>query len=322
MTTGNSLNRDSTEPRRKAGVLTPLMPQKSEDEPAITPDELVSELQAGARVLDVGCGHGSFNYIAHPEVEIHACDILPPTPVPDLPNVHYRQLAAEDLDHPPQSFDLIVLNFVLEHAKDPPRILDLCRDILKPSGILYCSVPNSRHFEDRLFRGFDRFLKIITLKPFEPVEHAQCFTEESLIAVAAHSALQPVARSMVPAGFGWLHGFIEGSATSRHGIRERIKSAVCRILLGWVFLWLRFHRITGQGDPRRGADILYTFRKADMTPSGEIKAHPVTWRIPERVFTHSCGRCGLPVNITREQREDAPRARKWLCPRCGKLNIL
>jgi SAM-dependent methyltransferase len=300
--------------------MTPDMPRRKPGEPAITPDELVSELRPGMAVLDAGCGSGSFKYAVHPDITISACDILPPTPFPDLPNVQYRQLAAENLDYPASSFDLVILNFVLEHAQDPSRILHLCHATLKPAGILYCSVPNSRHFEDRLFRAYDRFLKILTLKPFDRIEHIQRFTRENLASIALSVGLIPTTYAAVPAGFGWAHGPIDSLASSKGRIRDRLKAAICRIMLGWVHVWLGFYALFGRTDPRLNANILYTFAKGEPKEVGRDELKAMIAALPARIFTHSCGHCGLPILI---EGADSPlRPHRWRCPRCHSLNEL
>jgi len=46
------------------------------------------------------------------------------------------------LNLPPSSFDNITLFHVLEHVPDPARLIDRCRDLLRPKGIVVIAVPN------------------------------------------------------------------------------------------------------------------------------------------------------------------------------------
>lgn len=298
---------------------SPPLPVPGEYKPLITPDELVSGLADGSKILDVGCGSGSFNYSANPDIEIHACDLLPPSPVLDLPNVHYRQVSADTLDYPPDSFDLLIMNFVLEHTEKPGHIIKLAHDVLKPGGTLYLSVPIASHFEDRSFRGYDRFLKILTFKPFDRIEHIQLFSEEKLISLAIKSGFTPVVKAFVPAGFGWIHGNIEELSKSP-GLKNRIKLGLCRWNLLMVKIWLNTLRLFKSGDPRHHANILCTFRKSSLPAQKSIKE--LIGKIPSRHFTHSCGQCGLPINIHQEEIQSRKKASHWKCPRCESLNIL
>lgn len=47
--------------------------------------------------------------------------------------------------------DVVTMHFVLEHLTDPHRIFRLLRDLLKPSGVLFFTVPNISSWEFKLF---------------------------------------------------------------------------------------------------------------------------------------------------------------------------
>jgi SAM-dependent methyltransferase len=299
--------------------ISPILLSPDDSAPPITPDELTASLSAGSKVLDIGCGSGSFDYAARPDIEIHSCDILPPSPVPDLSNVHYRQVSADLLDYQFGSFDLLIMNFVLEHTEKPAHIIKLAHSILKPDGVLYISVPIASHFEDRSFRAYDRFLKILTFHPFDRIEHFQHFSEDKIFSIAIESGFTPIAISLVPAGFGWIYGNIEGLSKTP-GIKSRVKLSLCRWNLFLTKIWLNFNRVLYSKDPRYGANILCTFRKSPSPPSDPIRS--IMQNLPARYFTHSCGHCGLPIYI-----EDCEAQRKfgvtnWKCPRCVNMNII
>ncbi|MCX6647123.1 MAG: class I SAM-dependent methyltransferase [bacterium] len=299
--------------------ISPTLPSPYEFAPPITPDELTASLPAGSKVLDIGCGSGSFNYSARPDIEIHCCDILPPSPVPALPNVQYRQVSADSLDYQPGSFDLLIMNFVLEHTEKPAHIIKLAHSILKSDGVLYISVPIASHYEDRSFRAYDRFLKILTLHPFDRIEHFQHFSENKIFSIAIESGFTPIAKSLVPAGFGWIYGNIEGLSKTP-GIKSRVKLSLCRWNLFLADIWLKFNHALYSNDPRYGANILCTFRKSPSPPSDPIRS--IIQNLSARHFTHSCGHCGLPINIQDCETRRKSGVTQWKCPRCGNLNIL
>ncbi len=51
---------------------------------------------------------------------------------------------------PDETFDVIVMGFILEHVDDPDLILERYRAFLKPGGKLYVAVPNAKSMNRRL----------------------------------------------------------------------------------------------------------------------------------------------------------------------------
>ena len=104
---------------------------------------------SGTRVLDIGCGDaGVVIYLAEHgaraagieanekslararvRAEEHGVDV-------DL-----RGARAEGLPFPDASFDLVILDNVLEHVDDPARTLEEIHRVLAPGGILYLVTP-------------------------------------------------------------------------------------------------------------------------------------------------------------------------------------
>lgn len=102
------------------------------------------EAGAGRRVLDVGCAKG---YLA----EILAGRGFRVTGVdfPGTPHADSFEFVGGDLDAGLPSlngvFDFILCADVLEHLRDPLRMLRECRKRLAPNGVLIASLPNSGH---------------------------------------------------------------------------------------------------------------------------------------------------------------------------------
>jgi len=104
---------------------------------------------AGRRVLDIGCAGGYLaEILAQRGFSVTGID-LPGTPHPS--GIHF---VAADLDRGlpvlDASFDYIVCADVLEHLRQPERLLSECRERLAPGGALIASLPNSGH---AYFRG-------------------------------------------------------------------------------------------------------------------------------------------------------------------------
>jgi 2-polyprenyl-3-methyl-5-hydroxy-6-metoxy-1,4-benzoquinol methylase len=103
------------------------------------------------RLLDVGCGRGSF---AAGVKAKFGCETWGVEPEPKAAG-----LAAERLDHalegcfgpetelPSNYFDCIVFNDVLEHMVDPAAALRYARNLLTREGVLVASIPNIAHFQ-------------------------------------------------------------------------------------------------------------------------------------------------------------------------------
>jgi methionine biosynthesis protein MetW len=104
------------------------------------------------RVLDVGCGAGAFGAALREErgIEVMGLELSP-----DAAARARERLDAvveanlddlEDLPFERDSFDAIVIGDVLEHLRDPHRLLHTLRPWLTDGGALVCSIPNVAHW--------------------------------------------------------------------------------------------------------------------------------------------------------------------------------
>ena len=123
-------------------------------------DGLVERLGAGARVADVGCGHGVGTVVMAQRwphstfvgVDIHGPSIATArakaVEAGDPVNVSFRVADATALDHGP--FDVVVFFDALHDLGDPPAALRRARDQLVPGGVVVAVEPWSL---DRLCDG-------------------------------------------------------------------------------------------------------------------------------------------------------------------------
>ena len=107
---------------------------------------------AGKQVLDVGCGGGILaDAMARKGGHVLGIDLAEKSlKVAQLhaleagtPNVHYRQVSAEDLAvERPASFDVVTCMEMLEHVPDPASVVHACAALVKPGGWVFFSTIN------------------------------------------------------------------------------------------------------------------------------------------------------------------------------------
>jgi SAM-dependent methyltransferase len=134
----------------------------------------------GRKVLDLGCRDGALTraYAEGNElvgvdadrealeeakrlgIETHWADLDGPLPFPD------------------ESFDVVVAGELLEHLRDPARLVGEAKRVLRPGGTFVASVPNAYRVKNRL-----RFL--LGRKPEDDPTHLQMFSPANVRALLA-----------------------------------------------------------------------------------------------------------------------------------------
>lgn len=110
----------------------------------------------GKRVLDLGCATGSLARL----LSSWGCTVVGVELDPEAAKLAERWcelVVVGDLDHldlgltfENRQFDVVVAGDVLEHLRDPGRVLDQIRELIAPGGHLALSVPNVAHGSVRL----------------------------------------------------------------------------------------------------------------------------------------------------------------------------
>jgi trans-aconitate methyltransferase len=132
------------------------------------PKRLIENAKSSERVLELGVGHGyTCNLFADYFASYHVIDGSPA--IISRFREHYPASSAvlhegyfEDFE-PDQSFDLIVMGFILEHVQDPSAILERYRQFLIPGGRIAVAVPNAQCLHRRIGHAAGLLPDMLTL---------------------------------------------------------------------------------------------------------------------------------------------------------------
>ena len=266
-------------------------PERRTDEPALFLNELIDDAAPGARVLDAGCGPGSWRYERRADLAITGFDVKFP-PGPPAPRAKLAVFRGDLGQLPLRSgtYDLVICHYVLEHVTALAACCDELARMTRDGGTLYLSVPRAAAFDDRLYRFAGYFAKFALGKFKKRLEHQQRFDLETLLSLFAARGCAPVALARVPAGFSWMND----PRTKR--LQGPFTDALAAL-----------HRATGI-DLAADANFVLAFRKTGRPGERGI---PV-----ERRVTHVCRECGEHAIVTAGR----PWPRQWTCPWCGRPN--
>jgi SAM-dependent methyltransferase len=249
--------------------------------------ELIDAAPAGTRVLDAGCGPGSWPYGERPDLLVTAFDVkFPPGPPPRTANAAVFRGDLARLPLKDETFDLTLCHYVLEHVTELSACCDELVRVTRTGRVLYLAVPRAAAFDDRLYRFAGYFAKYALGKFRKRIEHQQRFDLQKLVDLFYARGCVLEAQALVPAGFSWMND-------------PRTKSLQGPFTAALAAL----HRLSGL-DLARDANYVLRFRKLGA--------------VGLRRVTHVCRECGEHVVIGRA----APEARHWRCPWCGRDNPL
>ena len=265
------------------------MPDRAAGQPALFLRELIADAPAGARVLDAGCGPGSWDYAARPDLRIASFDVkYPPGPPAPAPHVGVFRGDLARLALRSGFFDLTICHYVLEHVTELGPCCDELARVTKPDGTLYLSVPRAAAFDDRLYRFAGYFAKYALGKFRKRIEHQQHFDFDGLVRAFASRGFGLVSYARVPAGFSWMND------PRTRPLQAPFTDALAAL-----------HRATNI-DLAADANFVMVYRRA-------AAGTPVVRRV-----THVCRSCG-ELSVLEPP---SPWPRTWTCPYCGERNPL
>ena len=147
------------------------------------------------KVLEIGCADGLLGrmLIEQRGADVHGIDINgEAVKVAITRGVKARRVNIEGkrLDFPAKTFDFVICGDVIEHVFDTGHLLQDIRRVLKPSGHLIATVPNTASWYNRFFLLFgflptwiESASDVYTGNPFmkESCGHIRAFTKKSRI---------------------------------------------------------------------------------------------------------------------------------------------
>ena len=163
-------------------------------------------LERGGTVLDVGCGSGELDrYLAERGFEVWAIDgnaealALAAPYCADARQADFEAADLSDL-YAGVSFDYIIFADSLEHVREPWRLLESARRLLKPGGAVIASIPNVAHAAVRIAVAAGSF-------PYRKSgilddTHLRFFTRSGIEALFAESGfhVEAMERTYIPFG--------------------------------------------------------------------------------------------------------------------------
>jgi len=150
----------------------------------------------GRRVLDLGCRDGALtqayldgNDVVGVDADRDALEAAARLGI----ETHWADLD-QPLDFADASFDVVVAGELLEHLRDPQRLVAEIRRVLRPGGTFVASVPNAYRLKGRL-------LFLIGRRPENDPTHLQMFSAtdvRALLDAYEDAELHFVAGRLVP----------------------------------------------------------------------------------------------------------------------------
>jgi ubiquinone/menaquinone biosynthesis C-methylase UbiE len=121
---------------------------------------------------------------------------------------------------------------VLEHVKDPSRLLAEMARVTRPRGLLLCAVPNGHSFSDRLFKLYYSLFHSRRDEDYDG--HVQSFDRTSFLEMVQNVGVEILACRDIEESYSWLHKHRLVQTILRGATRAmRRGGAGARFAYGW-----------------------------------------------------------------------------------------
>ncbi|MDQ2992132.1 MAG: class I SAM-dependent methyltransferase [Candidatus Eremiobacteraeota bacterium] len=180
------------------------MTRADEDDPNSSYALMLDMIEGPATVLDLGCGPGNFaRQLVSRGCAVVGLDLNPEhleSARAYCRETHVVDLEREALDDVlrDERFDVAICADILEHLRDPRRVLEGLRTVLAPGGCVLASIPNVAHGAVRLALLAGRF----EYQPFGILDdtHVHFYTNNSITALFedAGYVIVSTARTLTP----------------------------------------------------------------------------------------------------------------------------
>ena len=206
-----------------SGALNPLRYGGQTPVAGESPALILSQIPAGSRVLDVGCGTGAISQLIRHHCSAEVIGLEPHAGRAEAARATGLEVITGLFTAPAVAhlgkFDIVVFADVLEHLVAPAEALELAKTLLRPGGSVVTSVPNIAHWSVRmdLLRGRFNYRDVGIMD----ATHVRWFTRETLqrLFVACGFRVDWIGQS---AGL-WMSDYEEGLwGCLRPGLRRRI----------------------------------------------------------------------------------------------------
>jgi SAM-dependent methyltransferase len=214
------------------GILTTFF-QRGMDKHDREKDKLVSRyirLNSSARVLDVGCGSGSFLQRLRRQygVDVSGVDFKDLTHLPFFNQVTFHKGLFYEQDLPSDHYDLLTMWHFLEHDYDPVKTLQTSLRVMKPGGHLVIEVPRLDCVSYRLYR--ERWPGL------QAPQHTVLYTKSMLLKFIERSGLELVDYLPYGAFPAYFYLFAGAAFKLRKGRGLDLKRAIYPYFLGQVMM--------------------------------------------------------------------------------------
>ena len=172
----------------------------------------VQKYKKTGRLLDIGCGEGTFLKMAHDkgwevqgtEISLYACHYAKEQYGLDVFRGDVKDKKFEE-----DFFDVVTVWHVLEHLTDPLATLRGVRRILKPDGILILETPNVNNYLFKAIYFLVKWKKERFFSLSDKEKHLFHFSTTTLLNVLQKAGFRAIESTLKPVEVSWPKKLIE-----------------------------------------------------------------------------------------------------------------